>query len=107
MIPPRQKDEVEPRRRRYLVHLSCLFTSESDGCRYVARIRPWTGRHSRSTEMRERTFADDNELIATVNPLLPEGSDIRDIFEHIETPNGFYYLLHLSSDEARELGWNA
>lgn len=57
--------------------------------------------------MRERTFADDNELIATVNPLLPEGSDIRDIFEHIETPNGFYYLLHLSSDEARELGWNA
>ena len=56
-------------------------------------------------EPRERAFADECELIATINPLLPPGSDIRDVFDHIESPNGFYYLLHLRSEEAAQLGW--
>jgi hypothetical protein len=50
-------------------------------------------------------FADECELIAVINPLLPNGSDVRDVFEHIETPNGFFYLLRLSDEEAAQLGW--
>lgn len=99
------KDESDSRRRRYLVHLFCVLESEGGPCRYVAQIRPWTGRNTDVADTQERVFADDSELIATVNPLLPPGSDVRDIFGLIETPNGFYYLLRLSNDEAGRLGW--
>jgi hypothetical protein len=104
MSHPGQKHNSGPR-RRYLVHLLCLFDSNGEICRYVVRIQLWTGRHLRSTGIRERAFADDNELIATINPLLPPGSDVRDVFGHIETEKGFYYLLPLSSEEAAQLGW--
>jgi hypothetical protein len=59
------------------------------------------------TEPGERAFGDECELIATINPLLPPGSDVRDGFDHIESPNGFDYLLHLSAEQAGQLGWQA
>lgn len=96
--------EPTRQRRRYVVHLMCATDSEWDSRRYVLRIRPWAP-GSIQAEMRERTFADECELIATINPLLPSGSDVRDVFGHIEGPNGFYYLLNLSNEEAGQLGW--
>lgn len=48
---------------------------------------------------------DEYELIETINPLLPRGSDIRDVLSHIESPDGFLYLLYLSAEEANRLGW--
>jgi hypothetical protein len=104
MNRPAQKRDFA-RRRRYLLHLLCAFDRDGEGCRYIARIRPWSARSGSHAETRERVFADDCELIATINRLLPRGSDIRDVFEHIESPNGFFYLLHLSSEEAKQLGW--
>ena len=105
MIPLGHKNGLPPPRRRYLVHLLSVTDPEGDGCRYIARIRPWTGQHAHAAKVCERGFADDSDLIATINPLLPEGSDVRDVFGHIETQTGFYYLLRLSKDEARGLGW--
>jgi hypothetical protein len=104
MNPIGQKRDPAAPRRRYQVHLFCVVEREDEGCRYIAQIRPWTAR-SVHAETCQRSFADDNELIATINPLLPHGSDVRDVFEHIESPNGFFYLLHLSSEEAGQLGW--
>ena len=57
-------------------------------------------------EIHERAFCDQCELIETVNRLLPRGSDVRDVLGHIESPDGFLYLLHLSSEEAGCLGWH-
>lgn len=71
----------------------------------MARISPWAGRRNSRTGIIERVFADECELIEAINPLLPHGSDVRDIFEHIESSNGFFYLLRLSSEEAAQLGW--
>jgi hypothetical protein len=104
MTPAGQKRDVASPRRRYLVHLLCVVEGQSESCHYIARIRPWVAR-SVNTEAGERAFADECELIATINPLLPRGSDIRDVFDHIESPNGFFYLLRLSSEEAGRLGW--
>ena len=95
-----------PRRRLYVVHLLSELDHECETCRYIARIRPWTARTSRRAACCERAFADECELIATINPLLPRGSDVRDVFVHIESSNGFLYLLRLSSAEARQLGWH-
>lgn len=105
MNPAEQKHNPEPPRRRYLVHLLCVADREGESCRYIARICPWAVRSGVHVETRERNFADECELIATINPLLPRGSDVRDVFGHIENPNGFFYLLHLSSEEAGQLGW--
>jgi hypothetical protein len=104
MNPAGQKRDLAPPRRRYLVHLSCVPDHECATCRYIARIHPWAAR-TVNAETRERAFADECELIATINPLLPRGSDVRDVFDHIESPKGFFYLLHLNSDEASQLGW--
>jgi hypothetical protein len=97
-------DHARPR-RRYQVHLLCILERDCERRRYIARIRPCAARCGVYAETRERVFADECELIATINPLLPRGSDVRDVFEHIESPNGFFYLLHLDSEEARQLGW--
>jgi hypothetical protein len=92
-------------RRRYLVHLSYALDGDSENAHYIARIRPWAARGSSRTGILERIFADEYELIEAINPLLPHGSDVRDIFEHIESPKGFFYLLRLTTDEAEQLGW--
>jgi hypothetical protein len=94
-----------PRRRRYLVNLCCVHDEGSGACRYVARIQLWTTRSSIHTKRYERVFTDEHELIETINPLLPHGSDVRNVISHIETPDGFLYLLYLSSKEASSLGW--
>ncbi len=92
-------------RRRYLVHLYCTRAHQSESCTYSVRIRPWSARgHSRIKAM-DRVFADEWELIDIVNPLLVRGSDVRDVMEHIESPNGFFYLLRLTGEEAERLGW--
>jgi hypothetical protein len=105
MNPTGQERDPVRQRRRYVVHLLCAFDHEGEGCRYIVRIRPWAARSGMHAESRERVFADDCELIAAINPLLPRGSDVRDVFEHIESPNGFFYLLYLSCEEAGQLGW--
>ena len=107
MNPPAQKHDPTPPRRRYMVHLLCALDPGGEGCGYISRICPWTARSGIHAETHERTFADECELIATINPLLPPGSDVRDVFEHIESPNGFFYLLHLNNEEAGKLGWRA
>lgn len=94
------------RRRRYVVHLSCIPDSENENCRYLARISPASVHTSANPRYGERSFEDDCELIAAINPVLPSGSDVRDVFGHIESPNGFFYLLWLTNKEARQLGWN-
>ncbi len=105
MSPAWHRHDTAPRRRLYVVHLLSVLDYECQACRYIARIRPWAARTSGVHENCERTFADERELIATINPLLPRGSDVRDVFGHIESPNGFLYLLRLSGAEARHLGW--
>ncbi len=92
-------------RRRYLVHLFSVTENGRANCGYIARIRPWAARYGVHAETRERAFADECELIATINPLLPTGSDVRDVFVHIESPKGFYYILNLTNREATLLGW--
>lgn len=94
-----------PRRRRYLVHLCCAYEEDSRACRHVVRIQLWTTRSSVNAKTRERIFTDEYELIETINPLLPYGSDVRNVLSHIESPDGFLYLLSLSSEEAGSLGW--
>ena len=91
--------------RRYLVHLLHAAEGTSGTSRYVVRIRPWAARSASTHAHQERIFEDECELIATINPLLPDGSDVRDVFEHIESPSGFFYLLRLSHEEAEQLGW--
>jgi hypothetical protein len=105
MNRPAQKLNRVPRRRRYLVHLCCAHDEGSRACRHVARIQLWTTRSSVRAKTQERVFTDEYELIETINPLLPHGSDVRNVISHIESPDGFLYLLYLSSEEAGSLGW--
>lgn len=106
MNPPSDQHQSETVRRRYLVHLLCVSDPQRETCSYVARIRLWTARPGAQNQSRERKFADDCELIATINPLLPPGSDVRDIFDHIESASGFFYVLQLTNSEARQVGWS-
>jgi hypothetical protein len=105
MNRPAQKFNRALRKRRYLIHLCCAHDEGSRACRYVARIQLWTTRNSVHTKTHERVFTDEYALIETINPLLPQGSDVRDILSHIESADGFLYLLYLSSHEANNLGW--
>lgn len=102
---PAQKLNRVPRRRRYLIHLCCTHDEGSRTCRYVARIQIWTTRSSVHTKTHEHVFTDEYDLIETINPLLSQGSDVRNVISHIENPEGFLYLLYLSSEEANNLGW--
>jgi hypothetical protein len=105
MNPPAQKIIPGPRRRRYLIHLCCTYDEGSHARRYAARTQLWTTRGSVMAKIGERVFTDEYELIETINPLLPQGSDVRNVISHIENPDGFLYLLYLSSEEANSLGW--
>ncbi len=101
-----QKANLAPRRRRYLFHLCCTHYEGSSACHYIVRIRQWTTRNRVQAKTQERVFIDEYELIETINPLLPPGSDVRDVLSHIESPDGFLYLLYLSSEEMGSLGWS-
>jgi len=105
MNPPVQKIKPGSRRRRYLIHLCCTYDEGSDACRYAARIQLWKARSSVQATTQERVFTDEYDLIETINPLLPHGSDVRNDISHIESPDGFLYLIYLSSEEAGRLGW--
>jgi len=105
MNAPAQKIDPGPRRRRYLIHLCCTYDEVSHACRYAARIQLWKARSSVQAKTQERIFTDEYELIETINPLLPKGSDVCNVISHIEKPDGFLYLLYLSSEEATKLGW--
>ena len=96
---------TEPPRRRYVVHLSCVSEDATGQCHYIVRIRPLAARAVTQVDAHERMFTDECALIAAINPLLPSGSDVRDVFSHVESPDGFFYILCLSGDEARQLGW--
>jgi len=50
-----------------------------------------------------RFFSDASELIATINPLLPGRSDVRDVLSHIESKEGFLYLIDLTSEQVSSL----
>jgi hypothetical protein len=106
MSPPTEKPDLVPRRRRYVVYLFCAHDETNGACGYIARIQPWAARMSARAETRERVFTDECELIETINPMLPRGSDVRDVLSHIESPDGFLYLLHLNSEQAACLGWH-
>jgi hypothetical protein len=94
-----------PRRRRYLVHLCCVYDESRRACRYIARTQLWKARNNVVVDTQEHAFADEYELIETINPLLPHGSDVRNVMSHVESPDGFLYLLHLNAEEAEHLGW--
>lgn len=107
MSRPTQKSDSTRRRRRYLLHLFCTHNEGSGACHYMARIQPWTARISTCAEIHEHVFMDEYELIETINRLLPSGSDVRDVFSDIESSEGFFYILHLNSEEAECLGWRS
>ena len=94
------------RRRRFLVQLLCMRDAKGVVTQFITRVHPWTSRAGQYPEIRERVFADECDFIETVNSVLPHGSDVRNIFSHIESPEGFYYLLQLGEAEARLLGWS-
>ena len=102
-FPSRTRDYAT-RRRRYLIHLSCAYGG-SEVSHYIVRIEPWTSRRMGEKERHEQVFADETALVQTVNPLLPCGSDVRDVLGCVESDDGFFYLLHLTEEDARKLGW--
>ena len=105
MSQPTPEAGFAPTKRRYLVHLFSVHDESNDACRYFARIWLWASRINLQAETHERSFSDQCEFIATLNRLLPNGSDVRDVLNHIESPDGFLYLLRLSPEEAANLGW--
>jgi hypothetical protein len=72
---------------------------------YVSHIQSWGTRPGIHGEGYERVFADECELIATINQFLPFGSDVRDVFSYVESSEGFFYVLNLNLSEAAQLGW--
>jgi hypothetical protein len=105
MSPLEPKSKSGPRRHRFLLHLFGVREGDGEDCKYTATIRLWAARGGSRSEMHERAFKDENDLIRTVNPLLENGSDVRDVLSHIESPDGFFYLLHLTAEEACKFGW--
>lgn len=93
-------------KRRYIVQLLAEAGESPSEPQYRARIRPWSTRCNHIIQALERAFEDEDELVRTVNPLLPEGSDVRHVMMHIAEGDGFFYLLQLSSAEAERLGWH-
>jgi hypothetical protein len=89
-----------------MVYLFYAHDETNGACGYIARIQPWAARMSARAETCERVFTDECELVKTINPLLPRGSDVRDVLSHIESPDGFLYLLHLNFEQAACLGWH-
>ncbi len=106
MSHPSGKHDQPAHRSRYMIHLACSFEAGDDSRHYVVRIQPWKSRPGEEVERCERIFSDEYELAEAVNPLLPCGSDVRDILGHIECNDGFFYLLHLTAEQAQSLGWH-
>jgi hypothetical protein len=99
-----QKLNRVPRRRRYLVHLCCAHDEGSRACRYVARIQLWKTCSSVHAKTQERVFTDEYELIEPLTHCSLTAPMSVTVISHIENPDGFLYLLYLSSEEASSLG---
>lgn len=93
------------RKRRYIVHLFGMQDEKTGLTRFTSQIRLWSFHANPNAIVKEHHFADECELIETVNPLLSQGSDVRDVLGHIESSDGFIYLLNLSPSQAATLGW--
>lgn len=106
MIRETTKADSTKNRRRYLVHLTCSNKGESNSRRYVVFIQLWPMRRGRPAEVHTQIFSSETLLVSVMNPLLPRGSDVRDVLGHIECDDGFFYLLYLTNQEARQLGWS-
>ena len=91
-------------RRRYLIHLSCAFEASEGTRHYLVRVVPWTSRLTTQCAVRECTFKDEVALAEAINPLLSCGSDVRDVLGHIESEEGFFYLVRLTPEEAETIG---
>jgi hypothetical protein len=99
-----QLDRATPK-RRYLIHISSVVEASDNSRQYLLSIQPWTSRLRTQTERQKRFISDECALAETLNPLLPSGSNVRDVLGYIENDGGFFYLLHLTSKEAELLGW--
>ena len=100
-----RKPGPAPPRRRYMIHISSVVEAGNNARQYLLRIQLWSSRPAMQTEWRQRIFADECVLAVTLNPLLPRGSDVLDVLGCIDCKDGFFYLLHLTSQEAELLGW--
>lgn len=105
MSPLEPKSNAATRRHRFLLHLFGRRDGDGEDCQYTATIQLWAARGSSRSGTHECAFKDESDLIRTVNPLLANGSDVRDVLSHIESPDGFFYLLHLTVEEACKIGW--
>ena len=72
---------------------------------YLVCVEPWAARRGKCSEQGRLHFSDECALIQAVNPLLPCGSDVRDVLGHVESKGGFFYLVELTTEQARQLGW--
>lgn len=100
MNPLEPKSNPAARRHRFLLHLLAAREGDNEDFKYTATIRLWAARGGSRWKNHERAFKDENDLIRTVNPLLENGSDVRDVLSHIESPDGFFYLLRFTAEEA-------
>jgi hypothetical protein len=96
--------KVSSQKRRYLIHIMSTYDERTGTRSYIVRTRRWSTRPTQIVRAAERQFADECELIKVLNPLLPQGSDVRDVLNDVEGPEGFIYLLHLNHTQAASLG---
>lgn len=87
------------------MQLASSQDESTGGRRYTARVRLWSARPNPRAKTTEHNFADECELIEALNPLLPKGSDVRDVLGYVESPEGFLYLLQLTQAQVASLGW--
>lgn len=105
MRGPTRRSHASSGSRRYLIHLSSSREEATGEPRYLIHIQPWAPRSACLSQAQERLFEDESELIQVINPLLPGGSDVRNVLSHVQSAQGFFYLLRLNPEQARTLGW--
>jgi hypothetical protein len=102
---PSRKLDHAAGRRRYLIHISMERSAGGSSQEYRVCIEPWAARRSKCSEKGTLHFRGECALIQAVNPLLPCGSDVRDVLGQVESKGGFFYLIALTTEQARQLGW--
>lgn len=103
MTTPSRKLDRAAGRRRYLIHISMVRMADNSSQEYLVCVEPWAARRSKCSEQNTVHFSDECALIEAVNPLLPSGSDVRDVLGHVESKGGFFYLVELTATQARKL----
>jgi hypothetical protein len=105
MDTPLRKLDHAAGRRRYLIHISMERSADGSSQEYLVCVEPWAARRGKCSEKGALHFGDECALIQAVNPLLPCGSDVRDVLGHVESKGGFFYLIDLTTEQAKQLGW--